>query len=94
MRYIDVEWIHNLEDEPIRLVSEIGDDEFEMRKLEFFRDGSVGYSSEMKSSKNTKLGICEVPSIEEIISQKEFSGCLITSEQFEKLWAEFGHGIA
>ncbi len=94
MRYIDVEWIHDLEDEPIRLVSEIGDDEFEIRKLEFFRDGSVGYSSEKKSSKNTELGICEVPSLEEINSQEEFSGCVITSEQFDKLWAEFGHGIA
>ena len=94
MRYIDVEWIQDSEDYPDRLISEISDDNYETRKLEFFRNGTIGYASDNESSNNTELGICEVPSLEEINSQKEFSGKLITREEFESKWLKFVHGIA
>ena len=45
MRYIDVDWKHNVQDDPIRLVSEIAYDGFETRKLEFFSDGQVGWAA-------------------------------------------------
>ncbi|WP_226669220.1 DUF6881 domain-containing protein [Microbulbifer aggregans] len=94
MRYIDVEWIQDSEDYPNRLVSEIADDNFETRKLEFFANGSVGYASEKGSTKDTELGTCEVPSLGEINSQDEFSGQSITRDEFEKMWQKYVHGIA
>ena len=42
--YIDVEWRHELPPEPIRLASEIDAHRMEIRKLEFFRGGSVGWA--------------------------------------------------
>ncbi|GAB1097524.1 MAG: hypothetical protein Sw2LagBPW_30030 [Shewanella algae] len=86
MRYIDVEWKHDFNYEPTRLVSEIGSDGYEIRKLEFFPDGSVGFAFESIESLNTRLGIDMVPSLEEINSQEEFQGKSTSKEQFELLW--------
>ncbi|WP_444946302.1 DUF6881 domain-containing protein [Microbulbifer sp. VTAC004] len=94
MRYIDVDWIQDSEDYPYRLVSEIADDNFETRKLEFFRDGSIGYASDKGSTKDTELGICEVPSLDVINSQDELSGQSITRDEFETLWQKYVRGIA
>ncbi|WP_289032165.1 hypothetical protein [uncultured Paraglaciecola sp.] len=89
MRYIDVEWKHDCKDEPTRLVSEIGPDNYETRKLEFFPDGSVGYAFESKESLNTRLGIDVVPPLKEINSLEEFQGKTISKKQFELLWQEY-----
>lgn len=88
MRYIDVEWLHDFEDEPYRLVSEIGDDEYEIRKLEFYRNGQVGVATVDVCTEKTMLGIVEVPSIEEINCQGEFQGKEITKNEFELLWEQ------
>lgn len=64
-------------------MSEIADDNFETRKLEFFKNGSVVYVSEIETFNNTELGICDVPSLEEINLQEEFSGQIISREEFE-----------
>ncbi len=89
MRYIDVVWIHNFNDEPTRLVSEIGPDNFEKRKLEFFPNGSVGFAYGAVESINTRLGIDVVPPLEEINAQSEFEGKNISKDQFEQLWQEY-----
>ena len=86
MKYIDVNWIHDHPEDPIRLVSEIDESHWEIRKLEFFRDGSVGYASTEKNTKNTMLGLVEIPSLEYINSQIEFKGQEIEKSQFELLW--------
>lgn len=89
MRYIDVEWKHESKEEPVRLVSEIGDDEFETRKLELFPNGNVGYASSAFSSEKTGLGMAPVPSLKEINEQKEFIGKSISANQFETLWQKY-----
>ncbi|WP_345857169.1 DUF6881 domain-containing protein [Shewanella algae] len=89
MRYIDVEWKHDFKDEPTRLVSEIGPDDYETRKLEFFPDGSVGFAFESTESLNTRLGVDVVPPLEEINSLEEFKGKAISKKQFELLWQEY-----
>ncbi|KPV96366.1 hypothetical protein AN214_01712 [Pseudoalteromonas sp. P1-9] len=89
MRYIDVEWKHDFKDEPTRLVSEIGADDYEKRKLEFYPDGSVGYAFESTESLNTRLGTDVVPPLEEINSQQEFRGKTISKTKFELLWQEY-----
>lgn len=89
MRYIDVEWKHNSKEEPLRLLSEIGTDDYETRKLEFFPDGSVGFAFESEESLDTRLGTAVVPPLEEINSQEEFEGKSISKEQFELLWKEY-----
>lgn len=91
MRYIDVKWIHNFEEEPIRLVSELDFAGYETRKLEFFRDGRVGFASAAGASPGTELGTVPVQSIGEINGLGEFEGMTIKVMDFEVLWsAEVG----
>ena len=86
MKYIDVTWSHESSVYPIRLVSEVGADNFEIRKLEFFSDGTVGIATSNQSSKTTLLGTDVVPSIEEINSDPLFFAKVITQQEFDKLW--------
>jgi len=89
MRYIDVNWLHEWDEEPFRLVSEIGHNQYETRKLEFFRTGEIGFASSMMQTKNTMLGIAEVPELDEINSQEEFQGKSISKHEFEQLWRQY-----
>lgn len=89
MRYIDVNWEHESEGDPFRLVSEIGEDDLETRKLEFFKNGNVGLASELSATDGTMLGEAQVPRLEEINAESEFSGKEITKQQFELLWREY-----
>lgn len=88
MRYIDVNWLDELDQEPFRLVSEINNEQFEVRKIEFFRTGEIGYASQKAHTKNTRLGIVEVPDLKEINSQNEFQGKNISKQEFEQLWQQ------
>jgi len=86
MRYIDVLWHIGLDEEPYRLVSEIGVDNFEVRKIDFFRNGEIGFASEEANTSNTMLGTVEVPTLEEINTDDEFTGKNISATDFEILW--------
>ncbi|MPV64341.1 DUF6881 domain-containing protein [Burkholderia sp. BE17] len=83
---IDVLWKHAFAAEPIRLVSVLDRDRNEVRKLEFFRDGRVGFADETRSSLGTELGTVPVPPLVEINVDPEFEAQEITLEIFEALW--------
>ena len=87
MEYIDVIWSHDNSNDPFRLVSELGKDRYEVRKIEFFPHGGVGYASENKTKLGTRLGEVPVPSLEEINSDTQFIGKNISIEEFESLWS-------
>ncbi len=88
MEYISVIWKHDHRDEPVRLVSELDGERFEVRKLEFFRDGSVGFASQEGESGGTRIGEVAVPPLSQINDDPEFEGVAITQTQFEQLWQE------
>ncbi|RYH57425.1 MAG: hypothetical protein EON54_11810 [Alcaligenaceae bacterium] len=90
-KYIDVLWKHQSDKDPIRLVSEIGVDRFELRKLEFFRDGTVDAADCGRESPRTRLGIVAVPPLDEINQDPQFEGSAITEEAFEAMWLEHAH---
>lgn len=89
MEYIDVEWVHDSPENPTRLVSELDEARYETRKLEFFRDGRVGFSDSSRSSGGTDLGSEPVPPLEEINDQPEFRGISIDRTTFESLWSQY-----
>jgi hypothetical protein len=89
MRYIDVNWAHESEKYPYRLISEIGNNQFEVRKLEFFRNGKIGFASGVSNTENTMLGIVEVSPLEEINSDNEFQGKNISKQEFELIWQKY-----
>ncbi len=87
--YIDVKWIHdNYEVYPCRLVSELDKDRFEIRKLEYFKNGVVQFANDKMQSGDTHLGYVETPLLGVINQDSEFNGKVITQSQFESLWAE------
>ena len=89
MRYIDASWIHDLHDDPVRLVSEIDEGHLETRKLEFFRNGSVTFATSDSGTGNTKLGEIEVTSLDDINKEKEFNGVELSLDEFETLWSKY-----
>ena len=86
MTYIEVAWLHNAVDEPIRLVSELDEGAYEVRKIEFFRTGVVGFAGNGLSANGTRLGELPVPSLVEINKDAQFKGVAIESTAFEELW--------
>lgn len=88
MEYIDVLWKHQDKEYPIRLMSELDEDRFELRKLEFFADGTVDAASGDQETERTRLGVVAVPSLEEINHDRQFEGRVIGQGEFEALWLE------
>jgi Domain of unknown function (DUF6881) len=84
--YIRVRWLHGFPDEPVDLWSELDRARFETRKLEFFRDGTVGFASAAESAHGTELGSIPVPSLEEIATDPQFLTKEISQAAFERRW--------
>ena len=66
-------------------MSELGKDRYKVRKIEFFQDGDIGYTSEEKENFGTKLDEVLAPSLEEINLDSQFKGRNINIEEFESL---------
>lgn len=81
-----MKWLHNHAEEPIRLVSEIDPENYEVRKLNFFSNGSTGFASSTLSHLGVELGSAPVPSISEINEMEEFEGKEIAQSDFDALW--------
>lgn len=92
MEYISVIWKHQLNDQPVRLVSELDHERFERRKLEFYSDGRVGGAWQGGSIGETELGSVAVPALSEINQMPEFAGEVIRKADFEALWLKHARG--
>jgi hypothetical protein len=88
MFYIDVLWHHTCPEDPVRLVSELDDNRWETRKIEFFSDGRVGIASMERCTLDTALGLMPVPVIDEINADGAFTASAIDKQAFELLWLE------
>jgi hypothetical protein len=84
---IDVAWKHAFDAEPVRLVSVLDRNRYEICKLEFFRDGRVGFADEKRSALGTQLGLLPVPSLTEINTDLQFEARETTIKAFELLWS-------
>lgn len=89
MEYIDVLWKCQSSEYPYRLVSELGDDRFELRKLEFFADGTVDAAAGDQETERTMLGVVAVPSLSTINEDEQFEGAIISCDTFEILWLKY-----
>ncbi|WP_308297194.1 MULTISPECIES: hypothetical protein [unclassified Streptomyces] len=81
-----MEWLHDFPSELVIFYSEIGEDGYEVRKVQRYRDGRTLKADELHES--GEIGLSEIPvgSIEDVASQPEFSAFVITREEFEKEW--------
>ena len=85
--YLYCRWRHNDVDYPVEIWSELDGARWEMRKVERWPDGRVGYADEEEEVGGTGLATLPVPSIDEIADQYEFDPVEITREEFETHWA-------
>ena len=86
MKYIKVKWLHELKDEPVILLSELDDDRYEVRKIEIFSDGRVGFASGTQEVGGTMLGEVPVPSIDELVADPQFFIEDFSGAKFETAW--------
>lgn len=68
------------------LVSEVDINWFELRKVEIWRNGLIGWADKNGSAQGTQLGIYPIGSLEEINSDPQFSAVEIAKEDFEIYW--------
>ena len=85
IRYMRVTWHHDLDEEPVQLISEIANG-VETRKVEIYRDGRMDLADELRSTGTTRLSEVLMPSLEEIRMQDEFSPEEINRDEFETFW--------
>lgn len=89
MQFIKVAWIHDLEDEPIVIYSELDDARNEVRKIELYRNGRVGYASATIEHNGSRLSEVPLPQLEQIRADTQFEPTLIGADEFERAWSEF-----
>jgi uncharacterized protein DUF6881 len=84
--YIRVRWLHDHPDDPVDLWSELDAERFEVRKVEIWRDGRVGFASRGRESGGTMLGTVATPPLSEIAADPEFEPEEISEVEFERFW--------
>lgn len=88
MTYIKVYWKHDFPDEPILMFSELDDDRNEIRKVEVYKKGLLGYACEDRNKAGTLLSECELPELSVINEDIQFEGVEIKKDEFEKIWKQ------
>ncbi len=87
MKYIKLEWFHDIETEPNIIYSEINNQQYEVRKVEVYKGGVfIKCSEEMVDS---QIELADVPfplNLDEINEDKQFLAKYISKEDFEKIW--------
>lgn len=78
--------MHDFQDEPILLYSELDSKRNEIRKVEVYKNGEFGYACENKSANGTFLSKTEIPSLEDINADVQFAAYEIDKECFESIW--------
>jgi hypothetical protein len=86
MEYITVTWLHENLIDPAELFSELDDSRYEVRKVEVFPDGRLGYADSEHESWATGLSIEALPSIGEISADPQFVARVIIASEFEQIW--------
>jgi hypothetical protein len=85
MQYLHVVWHHDFPSEPIAYYSEVGDDGWEVRRVQEYRDGRIEWADE--SHETDTVGLSEAAiDIAEIQSQAEFDLVFLEKGAFEEVW--------
>ncbi|THA25988.1 hypothetical protein E4198_15925 [Streptomyces sp. RKND-216] len=86
MDYWKVEWKHDFQEEPTTFYSEIGEDGYEVRKVQRFRDGRLVKADAQHES--GEVGLSEIPvgRIEDVKAQPDFSAFTISFDEFQVVW--------
>lgn len=86
MTYIKIFWKHSFLDEPILMYSELDENRNEIRKVEIYRGGMMGYAWRDISMNGTFLSESEIPELDTINKDIQFEGVGIRKDEFDIIW--------
>lgn len=86
MKYLKVAWNHSFSNEPILLYSELNDESWEIRKVEVFRDGRLGYAEADRKTPGTRLSVEPIPPPDYIAEDPQFELLPVDKIEFEEIW--------
>lgn len=86
MRYIKVEWSHDLPGEPIVIYSEVDDAGWETRKIELFADGTMASADKNHGLLAELRFPDDLSEIARAGSAGEFAPPQISSREFDAIW--------
>ncbi len=86
--YIRCDWKHDFKDEPVTLLYEVdlNEERYATRMIDIYADG---HTNNLQDADWKFVTEAPVPSIEDINKGEcgeEFSACMISKEEFEKVW--------
>lgn len=84
--YMKVRWLHEHTDAPILLLNELDEERYEIRKVEVFADGRMGYAFDDTEFGGTGLAAVPVPEAIDIAADPQFIIEEITFAEFERYW--------
>src|SRR5262249_35211961 len=85
MRYQKLLWHNPSVDQPIEIYSEIDDEDWEVRKVEFFRHGPPAYASATERV-GTDLADQTIP--RDLVKTTRLEPYDISQQQFEEVWTK------
>jgi len=85
VRYVYVRWIHDLEDEPVGIYSEL-DDGWEVRKIEVYSDGRMQHAGPDGATGDTVLSEMPIPDLSQVNADPQFEGREISRSEFGRIW--------
>lgn len=88
MEYIAIDWIHQFSDEPIKIYLELDGNREEIRKIELYINGNLGYATINTAYRGSMLSKLPVPELNEIARDSQFKALEINQEQFNEIWNE------
>jgi hypothetical protein len=91
--HLKVQWHHDYPDEPVILFSEVGEDGYEIRKVQVFPDGQLEWADEYRETNRTGLSEAPIGTMDEIAAQEEFIPEAISRQEFEAIWQQ-AKGVA
>lgn len=86
--YLKIRWIHDDPAYPVFLLSELDESRFEIRKVEIYADGRMGYASEDVEVGDARLGEVPLPPETEIAADPQFVVEPLMASDFEQVWAD------
>jgi hypothetical protein len=90
--YLHTEWIHDNNEYPSHIYSELDEDRYETRKIDLWKDGRIAFAFDDIEYGDTFLGTQPMPLIEDINGIDEWGEEMkaheITFKEFEQVWQE------
>lgn len=86
MNHLMIRWLHDFDDEPVLIYSEIDAEGYEIRKVEQYENGRLDVADAVTQTGSTVLAESPLPSLEAINAEVEFEGRAISQAEFDEIW--------